>query len=137
MKKNIHEIAKLASEWWADAVINPKQDNGDSGLGGLFFMMTLQSNAKPISDETKQRFIQELAQLIEEELHMRSHVMLDVDYSPCHMLSEAATKAELPMTNFPVKTLMSVTDNMVSVRHGYGAKTEYLYSGHEEGAGTE
>lgn len=130
MGKSLKEIAKIASEWWADKVCHPKFDNGDNGEAGVMCFMMANIAKKDVEDESKQKFADLLKIRIEKELTERPEytVNLDVDYHPCRILSEVGKSAGISDMNFPWKTYMLISSNSVSVAYGYQAPLEVLYA---------
>ncbi|KEI95010.1 hypothetical protein N496_18765 (plasmid) [Clostridium botulinum A2B3 87] len=127
MSKSIKEISIIASEWWADKVINPKFDNGDDSSNGELAMVLALMATKSIDNIAKDKFINFLSNSIEEMLNKGNNVTLDVDYHACRELSEAGKYAGISESNFPWKTTMWIDKNHVSVSYGHRAKEEYLY----------
>lgn len=128
MSKTIQEIANIAAEWWADKVISPKFDNGDSGLGGFFAMTMATQLVKDIDNTQRKKFVDTLSEYISERLNSNREPYLDVDYGACQSLSEAAEKAGISENNFPWKTYMWVDKNHVSASYGYRGEEEILYA---------
>lgn len=131
MGKSLTEIAKMAAEWWADKIIDPKMDMGEYTVSALFAMSMAKALVKPVNNETKEVFILNLSQIIEQKLNECQSTILDVDYGPCGELRQAAKQSGISESNFPIKTVMWIDRNRISVRYGYGAKEEYIYSNKE------
>jgi hypothetical protein len=130
MSKTIKEISQIAAEWWADVIQSPKFDIGDdSSVQGLYIMLLAEKLVKPVSEESKKRFIEYLSNSIEKELNKgKKTIFIDVDYSPNFILSEAAKIAEISSNNFPYKTIMAVSSNHIEVKYGYTSEFKSLYS---------
>lgn len=131
IKGNFPEYVKVAVNWWANAIVNPKFDNGDDSMagGGMAFLMAMMVNTKKnISDEQVKIFKDELANLIMAEMTSPYGCRLSVDYNPDYILSAAAEKAGIHNDmGFPWKTSMNITKEKVSVWAGYGASEEILW----------
>ena len=121
------EYVKVAVNWWANAITNPKFDNGDDNMPDMmnFLLTMLVSSESSINKEQKAIFKKELAQLIVEEIKTSwyGECSLDVDM----MLCSAAQKAGIDEMVFPWKTKMLITKNKVSVSSGYGAQYKTLW----------
>jgi len=128
MSKSIKEIALIAAEWWADKIISPKFDNGDSGLSGFFGMTMASQLVEPIADEKREKFISHLSKYIESKLDADLSPYLSVDYGPSVDLKDAAEFAGISSNNFPWKTNMWVDKNHVSASYGYRGKKQILYA---------
>ncbi|ACA57539.1 hypothetical protein FDC45_15835 [Clostridium botulinum] len=128
MSKSIKEIAKIASEWWADKVANTKFDNGDDSSNGEIATCLAVMNTKSVASISKEKFINKLSHIIEEQLLKEFNIELSVDYRACRELNESAEYAGISKNNFPWKTAMWIGKNHISVSYGYRAKEEYLYA---------
>lgn len=122
---------QVAVNWWANAIANPKFDNGDkSASGGMASILAMMLSARnTITEEQVKKFKKELAELIVEQLDDSAYTCnLSVDYGPNHILSAAAEKADIPAgMNFPRKTQMTISKDKVTVREGDGASTKILW----------
>lgn len=126
------EYVKVAVNWWANAIVNPKFDNGDdTATGGMAFLLAMMVNSKKsISKEQVDTFKKKLAQIIVEEMESSwgGDCRLGVDYHPDRLLYMAAQKAGInDDMGFPWKTHMHITKNNVSVSAGYAAPWETLW----------
>ena len=129
MSKSIIEISKIAATWWANVIINPKFDNGDDSKTGADENKALKIEVKEVSDKTKIKFFEHLSKAIESKLMLKAQAInVRVDYSPDKLLVESAEYANLPISNFPIKTTMWISTNHIAVSYGYTAKTKYLYA---------
>jgi hypothetical protein len=129
MSKNIIEISKIAATWWANVILNPEFDNGDDSKTGAVENRDQKMGVKEVTDETKVKFFEHLSKAIESKLILKSQAInIRVDYSPDKILVESAEYANLPTSNFPIKTTMWISINHVAVSYGYTAKTKYLYA---------
>jgi hypothetical protein len=124
------DIAKIASEWWADKVYRlPSHNNGDLGETSVFAGMLADMLSKPIGLDTRDRFVEELTNSLVEyakEYH-GAYICLDCDYAPDQILSNAARKTGVDLANFPWKTSMHVCPSEVRVKDGYGAPWLTIY----------
>ena len=126
------EYVKVAVNWWANAIVNPKFDNGDDSVAGeMTFLLAMMVNSKnSISKEQIAIFKKELAQLIIEKMDSSfvGECRLGVDFHPDRLLYTAAQKAGIDNNmGFPWKTNMRITKNNVSVSAGYAAPWETLW----------
>ena len=125
------ECVKVAVNWWANAIVNPKFDSGDDRTNnGMSFLMTMVVNSKKsITKEQIDNFKKELANAIVEKINSSTNgeCYLNVDYDPDVLLSTAAKNAGMSSTEFPWKTSMTVSKNAVSVLAGYTATWETLW----------
>lgn len=133
--KITNEQIEKAVIWWADQVTKPTfnaltdEERKQPGNRGMEFAEALASiSVKPISQTQRAIFISTLRSTLKvNRLYNRWALILDVDYHPCEMLSNAAKFAGIPESNFPWKTTMWVMENgRVLVRLGYGGKEQEL-----------
>ena len=133
MKNQKCESAEIAANWWANALKGrAKQDAKlDGDIANLLLLLVATSN-RP--DESK---IENFKQLLENELTKRltnneeSRIILSVDYGAEGTLADIARAANIYCgtgSAFPVKTIMVVTKDLVTVSNGYGAENVTLYS---------
>lgn len=133
MSKSVKEIAKIASEWWADKVINPKFDNGDSSFAGFMWMTMASMLVEKVDTAARDKFISFLSKSIEDHLNQKRpygipNLILDVDYGACEKLRAAGDYAGISSNNFPIKTVMWIDKDHISLRYGFMGKEEYLYA---------
>lgn len=126
------EYVKVAVNWWANAIVNPKFDNGDDSLAGVIvFISTMMVNSKSsISKEQIGIFKKELADIIVAQMNssLNGECRLEVDYHPDKKLYIAAQKASInDYIGFPWKTNMRISKDKVSVSAGYVAPWETLW----------
>lgn len=126
------EQIKAAVEWWADAISNPKFDNGDQTKTGGICMGMAVLLKEGVSEQQVGKFKEELtAQLSDEGI---DYVCLNVDYGPCRALSDAMRDAGIAPTNAPWKTDMQFFgDGSIQVSYGYGAPYKQVYPYKQEG----
>lgn len=125
------EVAQIVAKWWADKICgNVKFDNGDSTETGLLSMGLAMMCVKEVTEEQKQKFIDTLSGILEEQ----DHIYLGVDYGPGRWLKEAAKEAGISENNFPWKTsTVSQRDfhsdgdvYLVYASHGYRAEPQVI-----------
>lgn len=120
------DYVKAAVDWWANAILSPKLDNGEE----LPAMLTslISGSAKSYTEEQIKLFKDTLAEGIMEKMKERSVCEISVDYHPCLILAEAGEKIGVPnMTGYPWKTDMRVEENLVRVA-GYGEGYKTVWS---------
>lgn len=126
---NYPDYIKVAVNWWAFAMQNPKFDNG-TGIDGIFAMMMVQPS-NSITPPQLSAFKKHLAKLIAKNMksaHSSGICQISVDYAPNHILAKASKKAGFTKAVlFPWKTHMTVTEEEVSVSAGYCAEREILW----------
>ncbi len=120
MQKLTNEQIEAAVNWWANAIRNPKFDDGDDGSGGgMAMMMATLARKSPNEDE-----IEAFKVALAEELCSNENVAylgLSCDYGPDGTLADALQKAGMDVS-LPWKTNMNFRDGKVSVSHGYRAE---------------
>lgn len=135
------EQARTAGEaaalWWAQALQAPKHDNGD--LFAMAFVDMLSEYA-PKADKPNSalnKFTEQLAAKLDALLadpdkgYMpRSGITIGVDYDPDPMLYSTANEAGLDVgfNGWPWKTTMWVRPDEVTVRYGYQADLEVVWT---------
>jgi hypothetical protein len=120
--------ARVASEWWANAILNPTHDDGDKGVGGAIFMLAMGAQVKEVEPSQQEKFATCLYEKVLSRLEIAKVVHLTVDYVPEGLLAEAARESGVKGANFPSKTIMWVTDTSVSVAKGYGASSVIIHA---------
>ena len=140
--KSTKEIAIIAATWWADKVANPKFDNGDKSLEGFMTKSWASKAVQPVDQVQRNKFIEHLVNSITTKLDRQSteillpgqelippaDMVLGADYGPDRELLGAGLYSGIPSMNFPIKTVMWIDKDHVSVSYGYGADVEYLYA---------
>ena len=127
------KISEIASNWWTKVIVNPKMDNGDRSLEGMFInkLMSLAAE-KDIDSKNLEIFNRKLQEYIFERIDNEENefysLILDVDYSPGGILRKLAEECNINKNNFPIKTTMWISQNHCSVRYGYGANEEILFA---------
>lgn len=127
------EYVRAAVNWWANAIVNPKFDNGDNSMaGGMAFLMAMMVSKKSsISKDQIDIFKKELADIIVEQMESSycGECQLGVDYHPDMLLYSAAQKAGInDDMGFPWKTNMRISKEQVSVSAGYAAPWETIWT---------
>jgi len=127
-KEKIENLAEKAVNWWAEVIKNPKFDNGDSSIAGVFAKVLAESLAKNVTREQIGIFKKELKEILIDLLWEYNHVVIGVDYHPDQYLSQALEKAGIPEENAPWKTDMQiiVNQNKVLVAYGYRSPWEEI-----------
>ena len=121
------EVAQTVATWWADKICgNVKFDNGDPSETGMICMGLAAICVEEVTEEQKQKFIDTLSGILEEQ----DHIYLGVDYHPGKWLCEAAKEAGISENNFPWKTHTVSQWNgkrySVYAQHGYRAEPEII-----------
>lgn len=127
MSETIEKASQIAAQWWADVIRDPKFDNGDRSPSSMTLFSMAKACVQDLTEDQRKSFLSVLTFVVSEKLRMGGPVSLDVDYQPTGLLSKVAEETEIPETNFPIKTRMEIEDGFVSVKYGFGAKSEVLY----------
>lgn len=110
-----------AVDWWANALRNPKFDNGDdSPIGGLAMMLAITGRRGGPTEAQIATFKELLTAELAKE--MDEYDDLSTDYHPCSELSLCADVAGIDDSHFPWKTIMNFRNGNIQVAYGYGAK---------------
>lgn len=121
------EYVKVAVDWWANAILAPKFDNGVALPGFLSF--SIGATAKEYSEEEIKLFKDVLAKGIIEEMNKWKCSNINVDYHPCRILAVAGKLIGVDdMFGYPCKTDMRISKEEVSVSAGYGATWDTIWS---------
>jgi hypothetical protein len=121
--------AEVVASWWVNQVTNPTFNNGAIEFPSIMASMMLTSMVQEVSDEQKLIFKDALVEIVSAKLIKSKYIFLDVDYSPCEILSDCATLAGIKLTNFPIKTAASVKPGSVRVSQGHCAPYVAIYEG--------
>lgn len=132
--RSAKSAADAAALWWVRTLMNPKLDNGTSGLNPNFdaLVQHIEEGPHPHSEELAE-FGRLLAEELEHQLeNPRGYVpvygiALSVDYHPDDTLAECAFHAGLPRIHWPWKTTMHVRPDAVEVSYGYGAQMVQIW----------
>lgn len=116
-----------AVNWWSEAIQHPKMDNGDDGLA-MIMMMFGGSNKRQLTESELQTFREALTTGITDQMNHAERITLSVDYGPDRILGEAGYAIGLGQFDFPCKTTMWISETEVSVRAGYGAPEQVIWS---------
>lgn len=128
------EYVKVAVNWWANAIVNPKFNNGDDSMDDevAFLISMMFSSKNSISKEQIDIFKKVLADIIVEQIESSYYreCRLGVDYHPDMLLYSAAKKAGIDgaMGLFPWKTNMCIRKEKVSVSAGFAAPWETIWA---------
>ncbi|MBO5141662.1 MAG: hypothetical protein J6C46_01455 [Clostridia bacterium] len=120
------EYIMVAVNWWANAIMSPKYDNGEE-IPAMFARLAARTSHSYSQDDILV-FKSTLADEIEKELKEYTTCVLDVDYGPCEALGRAGEKIGMDGMSFPWKTSMHVSKEQVTVSAGYAAPREILWS---------
>jgi len=119
-EKLTDEQIKKATEWWANAISNPKFDNGDPSEAGGMAMMLALINKETVENDRIELFKAIFAIALKSDPDARWGI--HCDYGPCSILAEAMKDAGISTSNAPWKTNMNFEDDKVFVSYGYGAE---------------
>lgn len=128
----MQEEIKAAVQWWKQQLSGtPSHDAGDNDLN--MWLMLMQARQPDNHHDNIEKFGEILTEklLAETEQQQTSYpdekpyLSLYTDYNPEDMLEDAADAAGVH--GFPVKTIMSITPNKVTVAKGYGANRVCIY----------
>lgn len=127
------EYNKVAAKWWADKLreVGPGNfDNGDSSSTGSMAMLlaTMLAMDSQSSAEAINLFEERLANVIKEEVESYESMILSVDYHPDYILGCLAQETGVSCNGFPWKTTMWIEKNKVSVKAGYAAPRELIFT---------
>jgi len=119
----------FAAHWWGEQLKNPHFDNGAKDLTAASLnTMIFAKSGSPTPTQLEQ-FEKELCSILQK----RRVSSLGVDYDPDSILCEAASGMEdSRLTLFPWKTSMYLGNDEISVRRGYGARTEVIWKNGKE-----
>jgi len=120
------EYVTVAIDWWANRVQSPKFDAGENL--NLLLAAELLKYRKGYSEEDVKAFKESLAKGILLELEEYGNCSLSVDYHPCPILASAGQKMGLNDTDFPWKTKMYITEQIVEVSEGMGSERKTIWS---------
>lgn len=120
------DYVKVAVDWWANAILSPKLDNGEEMPAMLTGLIS--GSAKSYTAEQIKLFKDTLAEGIMEKMKERPVCEISVDYHPCLILAEAGQKIGVPdMLGYPWKTDMQIQENHVKVA-GYGESYKTIWA---------
>jgi hypothetical protein len=112
---------ELAVNWWADAIRNPKHDNGDSSsTGGVTMALATMLSNNVITEEQIELFKQTLTSELEDNENIARYG-IHCDYGPCLSLETAMNSGDIPPIQAPWKTNMRFAEGKVFVSYGYAA----------------
>lgn len=120
------EMAKVTAHWWRRKLECNNHDNGDKSkenqIAGILADLIAVNN-KPIKEQLD-KFEHELISLIIN--YDGPSLILNCDYAPCSILTEAANLSEISASVFPWKTTTITEEKSVSFKDGYNAKIYYI-----------
>lgn len=122
---------KVTVDWWANAVCNPKFDNGDDSKTGsmlTFMAMLLGNSGEELSQDSISTFKKYLGESLMKAFEHCDKIYLDVDYDPCFTLASVANEAGISTRRFPWKTFMEVSKTEISVQAGYSATFKTIWT---------
>lgn len=113
------EYVKVAVDWWGNAIISPKFDNGTDMVPMMMFLLA--NLSKTYTENEIREFKEFLAKGIMLEVEEKGTCYLDIDYSPMSkLLAEAGELIGVPSTGgWPCKTNMRISKEEVTVSEGY------------------
>lgn len=127
-----------AVDWWANVIMDPKQDNGDYLQSSMLSFIS--RGIKRPSNKEIEIFKVSLKKAITEfwrEYNIKWNKFdptlgsydrcISVDYRPCSILARAAKEAGISENLFPCKTSMWIDPGSVKVSYGYRALVEEIY----------
>lgn len=127
---------------WANALRNPRFDNGDHSLAGAMAAGLTSMLPNNSDNETLITFARELKSRLMVQFTEPPYrdggkpythwvTSLEVDYDPCNVLRESASAAGLK-TKFPWKTHMRFWSDHIYFSQGYAAEGVYHYPASED-----
>ena len=122
------DYAKVSAKWWADRLRKVSSENYDNGDPQAMFLATMLAINYHPSDEAIDKFQEKLEEAIRERVEVRGSLTLCVDYNPDYILANAAYKASINTRCLPMKTTMCIQKDKISVRTGFAAQEETIYS---------
>lgn len=133
-----HPEAVEAVRWWTSMVSGaPMHDSGDSMLSAMLSLTANQAETPTESDREAlaESLLPMLNARIDEEIRAgewgkdSNAIVLSTDYGPEGMLACAVAQAGISSLHLPVKTRMWISEGVVSLACGYGARTEEVWRG--------
>ena len=121
-KEKIEVLADKAANWWADQISNPRFDNSPDNIAAIFASILASSSVFKVNDDQRSKFIEKFKEIFINKFNRFSRFSIDVDYGPEKDLADAMEYAEIPLSNAPWKTCMTVDskDYSIEVKMGYG-----------------
>ena len=123
------EAARVAANWWGDAVCGNARHDTDNGMLNMIGRIAAAREPSPATS-VLDRFVSALETGIAARVEKCGEVGLRVDYHPEGLLLDALNALDRESVrgfSFPPKTSMTVTANDVTVSNGYRAPTERLF----------
>ena len=114
------ETAEKAAKWWGDTISGTHHhDNGAEDNRNLLAMSLADAIAavnRPTDDQ-----VSKFVDLLTDKLVNTDNISIYCDYHPDLFLLEVAEKVGIDESVFPYKTSMSIRNDVVSVKSGYGS----------------
>lgn len=135
--EQVRTAGEAAALWWAQALQAPKHDNGDPFTMAFVDMLSEYAPKADKPNSALNKFTEQLAAKLDALLadpdkgYMpRSGITIVVDYDPDPMLYSTANEAGLDVgfNGWPLKTTMWVRSDEVTVRYGYQADLEVVWT---------
>ena len=127
-KHKYNKIIQVAIDWWANALLNSKYDNG---TGNDPLALFVKAKSPKITSQQIKFFKSSLAKNLKFNLNFKKKYAfyLGVDYTPDFRLSECLINAGIDSSIISLswKTNMWIYENEVKVSCGYAAHIQVLY----------
>lgn len=118
------DTVEKAVNWWVEQLQGePKHDAGDAGLNLSLRMFALRST--PPTTEQVEQFRDALTRKVTKALET-GDVLLCTDYEPEELLKSVIDETRINYQRFPIKTIMWVNKDNVTVASGYRAPRQEL-----------
>lgn len=120
------DYVNAAIDWWANAIMSPKFDDGTVLPSVLTFTMSRITREYTLAEI--KTFKEALAREIMDVMSKSVYCLLSVKYTPNKVLASAGNLIGIDsMIGYPCLTDMFVTNKEVSVRAGYGAPRDVIW----------
>lgn len=132
-KKAFKAASVRCANWWANKAFKTEnnQDNGDNSISGALGMglanMLAEKSREGVTRSKITIFTNSIINDIwkEKQENINAWIMMDVDYHPCKILTDACHLSGLDSLCLPIKTWTKIRkDNKVSASFGYRGKIE-------------
>lgn len=121
-------VLELAADWWVNQLCSTDQSYTGGSVAGAIIRANVLSSWKPVENTILQNFRQALITAMKTEVVQgRCYLRLHVDYEPSGLLARAweGYKDQIEFLRFPVKTLMEVEAESITVSDYTGKKKIY------------
>ena len=133
------EYYEVAAKWWRQRLENKaslgnfRVTESDTPGGGEIMALMAMAMGRGAAEkpEALDKFEEVLARIIKEKVEQNESFNLSVDYGPDSNLYNAAREAKLSNPVFPVKTMMWISKEKVTVSLGYHGRMEDIYPNKE------